>query len=415
MYFLIASGLSLIYGLMGVLNFAHGAFITVGCYATWWMSENVFDGVGSSWLRFLVSALCGLVAGGDLRRARGARPDQAALPAPHRAGARHRRPVDRVRRARPGHLGPGRSARTRRRRWLHETTTLLGAHIPNDRWVEIATAVVVLVAAPALPAADALRADHPRRRREPRDGDGARHRRAQGVHARVRDRRNRGRARRRAQRRLLHDDRSRPGDEPADLRVHRRRDRRPRLDRRLGDRRGRRRPRPAVRELLRVELDRRHGGRAPARCSCCSRPCCSCARAASRERSRREQATSSRTSSGRSPSSARSRSCRRSAGTIPKLFDSAISSPGTLQLLALCLLFGGARAHVRPALRLHRAAVVRARALRRDRRVHGEHRDHRLALELRAGAALHGAARASSCRSSSARLAARRAASRSRW
>ena len=28
----IASGLSLIYGLMGVLNFAHGAFITVGSY-----------------------------------------------------------------------------------------------------------------------------------------------------------------------------------------------------------------------------------------------------------------------------------------------------------------------------------------------------------------------------------------------
>ena len=26
---------------------------------------------------------------------------------------------------------------------------------------------------------------------------------------------------------------------------------------------------------------------------------------------------------------------------IPKIFDSAISSPGTLQLLALCLLFGG--------------------------------------------------------------------------
>ena len=30
----VASGLSLIYGLMGVLNFAHGAFITVGAYAT---------------------------------------------------------------------------------------------------------------------------------------------------------------------------------------------------------------------------------------------------------------------------------------------------------------------------------------------------------------------------------------------
>ena len=33
MYFLVASGLSLIYGLMGVLNFAHGAFLTVGAYA----------------------------------------------------------------------------------------------------------------------------------------------------------------------------------------------------------------------------------------------------------------------------------------------------------------------------------------------------------------------------------------------
>ena len=63
MYFLIASGLSLIYGLMGVLNFAHGAFITVGSYASWWMSVNVFDGIGSMWIRFLVSAVCGLAAG----------------------------------------------------------------------------------------------------------------------------------------------------------------------------------------------------------------------------------------------------------------------------------------------------------------------------------------------------------------
>ena len=63
MYFLIASGLSLIYGLMGVLNFAHGAFLTVGSYASWWMSDNVFDGVNSLWLRFLLGAVCGLVAG----------------------------------------------------------------------------------------------------------------------------------------------------------------------------------------------------------------------------------------------------------------------------------------------------------------------------------------------------------------
>ena len=50
MYFLIASGLSLIYGLMGVLNFAHGAFITVGSYGTWWASTHLFDGIDSALL-----------------------------------------------------------------------------------------------------------------------------------------------------------------------------------------------------------------------------------------------------------------------------------------------------------------------------------------------------------------------------
>ena len=32
MLFLVASGLTLIFGLMDVLNFAHGAFITLGAY-----------------------------------------------------------------------------------------------------------------------------------------------------------------------------------------------------------------------------------------------------------------------------------------------------------------------------------------------------------------------------------------------
>ena len=41
LYFLIASGLSLIYGLMGVLNFAHGAFITVGAYAIWFTESKL--------------------------------------------------------------------------------------------------------------------------------------------------------------------------------------------------------------------------------------------------------------------------------------------------------------------------------------------------------------------------------------
>ncbi|MBB5871364.1 branched-chain amino acid transport system permease protein [Allocatelliglobosispora scoriae] len=36
LYFLIASGLSLVFGLADVLNFAHGWFLSVGAYATYW-------------------------------------------------------------------------------------------------------------------------------------------------------------------------------------------------------------------------------------------------------------------------------------------------------------------------------------------------------------------------------------------
>ncbi|MBG0561138.1 branched-chain amino acid ABC transporter permease [Actinoplanes aureus] len=40
LYFLIASGLSLVFGLAGVLNFAHGLFLSVGAYATWWAAPR---------------------------------------------------------------------------------------------------------------------------------------------------------------------------------------------------------------------------------------------------------------------------------------------------------------------------------------------------------------------------------------
>ena len=351
---------------MGVLNFAHGAFITVGSYATWWMSENVFDGVHYAWLRFLVSALCGLAAGAVF----------AALVELILIRPLYQRHIEQVLvtvglsiafvALVQGIWGPDVHPYTVPG-WMHDTTTVLGAHIPNDRWVEIATAAVVLVAAPALPAPDALRADHPRRRREPRDGDGARHRRAQGVHARVRDRRHRRGARRRAERRLLHDDRPEPGNEPADLRLHRGRDRRARLDRRLGDRRRRRRAAAAVRELLRDQLDRRLGPRRSRRPAAARPSCCSRARAASRERSPREQARRRRL---RLAARGLRRACLRAEGRPghPEALRRRGLEPGDAAVARALPALRRARAHVRPAVRLHRAAVVRARAVRRDRR-----------------------------------------------
>lgn len=47
-YFLVASGLSLIYGLMGVLNFAHGVFLTLGAYAGWEVATHLSAPLGGN-------------------------------------------------------------------------------------------------------------------------------------------------------------------------------------------------------------------------------------------------------------------------------------------------------------------------------------------------------------------------------
>jgi branched-chain amino acid transport system permease protein len=141
MYFLIASGLSLIYGLMGVLNFAHGALITVGAYSTWWMSTKID---GSAGVKLLVGAAFGLVVGAVL----------AALIELVLIRPLYRRPVEQVLvtvglalalnalveaiwgfDARVFPVPP----------WMIDTTSILGASIPNDRFVEIACAAAVLV------------------------------------------------------------------------------------------------------------------------------------------------------------------------------------------------------------------------------------------------------------------------------
>ncbi|HET7386265.1 MAG TPA: branched-chain amino acid ABC transporter permease [Nocardioidaceae bacterium] len=63
LYFLIASGLSLIFGLMRVLNFAHGAILAVGAYLGWWASAHVSGPTG---VQMLVAVVAGTLGAGLL-------------------------------------------------------------------------------------------------------------------------------------------------------------------------------------------------------------------------------------------------------------------------------------------------------------------------------------------------------------
>jgi branched-chain amino acid transport system permease protein len=62
LYFLVASGLSLIYGLMGVLNFAHGTFLTVGAFTAYWLATQIFETATTT--TFIIELIIGGIAAG---------------------------------------------------------------------------------------------------------------------------------------------------------------------------------------------------------------------------------------------------------------------------------------------------------------------------------------------------------------
>ncbi|QTX05118.1 branched-chain amino acid ABC transporter permease [Agromyces archimandritae] len=141
LYFLVASGLSLIYGLMGVLNFAHGVFLTVSAFLGWEVARRVSDG---TWAGLAISALVGIVVGAAvaaateyfiIRRLYERHIEQALVTVGiSLAGV-----------ALFEGIWGSDPIYTKQPAWLGATTEILGARIPNDRFLLIACAVLVLV------------------------------------------------------------------------------------------------------------------------------------------------------------------------------------------------------------------------------------------------------------------------------
>jgi branched-chain amino acid transport system permease protein len=134
LYFLIAAGLSLVFGLAGVLNFAHGLFLSVGAYATWWaaqrwgFTEAVVFGVACA---AAVGALVELAMIRPLYK----RPTEQVLVTVglSLAGV-----------ALLEALWGADSRPFPRPQWTRQVVTLLGARLPADRLLLLGAAVVVL-------------------------------------------------------------------------------------------------------------------------------------------------------------------------------------------------------------------------------------------------------------------------------
>ncbi len=66
--FIVASGLSLIFGVLRVLNFAHGSFYMLGAYAAWQVTQWLGAVSGNFWLAVLGAALAVALLGGVIER-----------------------------------------------------------------------------------------------------------------------------------------------------------------------------------------------------------------------------------------------------------------------------------------------------------------------------------------------------------
>ena len=66
--FLIASGLSLIFGILRVLNFAHGSLYMVGAYLTYFFASHFIDTPGQFWWATIFASLSVAIVGGFIER-----------------------------------------------------------------------------------------------------------------------------------------------------------------------------------------------------------------------------------------------------------------------------------------------------------------------------------------------------------
>ncbi|MEO7130190.1 MAG: branched-chain amino acid ABC transporter permease [Dermatophilaceae bacterium] len=148
LYFLAASGLSLIYGLMGVLNFAHGAFMMAGSYAGW-LTMSALPATWSVSFRLGLAVLVALAVGaaiGAVVEVVLIRPlyrhhiqqvlvtvglALASVAAVQGIWGSDPKPIDKP-------------------TWMTQTTEFAGARLPNDRFVFILAAVLVFVGLLAL-------------------------------------------------------------------------------------------------------------------------------------------------------------------------------------------------------------------------------------------------------------------------
>lgn len=142
LYFLLASGLSLIFGLMSVLNLAHGAFFAAGGYAAWWVMDSLTAVPIEP--RFLLAVL----AAGSVGAGIGAAVERGLIRRLYGSHVRQILLTVGLGIAGVALMGGwfGYNPRLMAQpAWFGDTTQIAGANVPNSRLLILTVAIILLV------------------------------------------------------------------------------------------------------------------------------------------------------------------------------------------------------------------------------------------------------------------------------
>jgi len=145
LYFLLASGLGLIFGLMRVLSFAHGAFLTLCAYVGWVIMRNSDIGVGASFGRWFLAVVIAVALGALIAFLTEVVLIRPLYSRDHLDQLLVTMGLGFIIVAAISGVWTVNEEPVPIPRWITKTTEIFGAQIPNDRFLLVGASALVLV------------------------------------------------------------------------------------------------------------------------------------------------------------------------------------------------------------------------------------------------------------------------------
>jgi branched-chain amino acid transport system permease protein len=145
LYFLLASGLGLIFGLMRVLSFAHGAFLTLCGYLSWVLLRHAVPATGASFASYILAVVLAVLLGAFIAFLTEIILIRPLYSRDHLSQLLVTMGLGFIIVAAVSGFWTANEHTVAIPYWITKTTKIFGVQIPNDRFILFGAAAVVLI------------------------------------------------------------------------------------------------------------------------------------------------------------------------------------------------------------------------------------------------------------------------------